>query len=276
MRIVVDCAHGACYRVAPAVLQELGARVFPLGVEPDGRNINLHCGAVAPKDAADAVARHGADLGVALDGDGDRVILIDSDGQVLDGDEVMAILALRLLDQGRLRRRTLVTTVMSNIGLERALRRHGGRLLRTPVGDRYVVEAMRAGGYNLGGEQSGHIVDLDRSTTGDGVLTALRVLEIMVREGKTLAELRAAMTLAPQLLTSVTVRGRAAAQKIGRSVGVDRVVRRVQRSLGRQGRVLVRASGTEPKVRVMIEGPDAARIREYSDDIVRAIERASS
>jgi phosphoglucosamine mutase len=276
LRIVVDCAHGACYRVAPAVLQELGARVFALGVEPDGRNINLHCGAVAPQAAADAVARHGADLGVALDGDGDRVVLIDGSGRVLDGDEVMAILALRMLDGGRLHRRTLVTTVMSNVGLERALREHGGRLLRTPVGDRYVVEAMRAGGYNLGGEQSGHIVDLDRSTTGDGVLTALRVLEIMLSEGRTLCELRAAMTLAPQVLTSVAVRGRRAAHEIGRSPRVARVVRRVRRKLGSSGRVLVRASGTEPKVRVMIEGPDAARIREFADEIVEAIERAST
>ena len=276
MRIVVDCAHGACYRVAPAVLQELGARVFPLGVDPDGRNINLHCGAIAPQAAAEAVARHGADLAVALDGDGDRVILIDGKGQILDGDEVMAILSLRMIETGELRHRTLVTTVMSNIGLERALERRGGRLLRTPVGDRYVVEAMRAGGYNLGGEQSGHIVDLDRSTTGDGVLTTLRILEVMAREGRTLSELRAVMTLSPQVLTSVSVRGRAAADKIGRSSQVRKVVRRVQRALGRDGRVVVRPSGTEPKVRVMIEGPDAARIDGYAREIVQAIERASA
>jgi phosphoglucosamine mutase len=276
LRIVVDCAHGACYRVAPAVFQELGAKVFPLGVDPDGRNINLHCGALAPQAAAEAVARHGADLAVALDGDGDRAVLVDERGKILDGDEVMAILALRMLGEGELARKTLVATVMSNIGLERALERHGGRLLRTQVGDRYVVEAMRKGGYNLGGEQSGHIVDLGRSTTGDGVLTTLRILEIMVREKKTLSALRAAMTLTPQVLVNVPVRARALAEKAGRAAQVGKVVRQVEDALGREGRVLVRASGTEPKVRVMIEGPGAARIRAYAEEIVRAIERATA
>jgi len=274
LRIVVDCAHGACYRVAPAVLQELGAKVVPIGVEPDGRNINLDCGAMAPSLAAEAVVQHGADLAVALDGDGDRAVLVDEKGQVLDGDELMAILALRMLRADELRHRTLVATVMSNIGLERAVERNGGRLLRTPVGDRYVVEAMRDGGFNLGGEQSGHIVDLDRSTTGDGVLTALRVLTIMRRENRPLSELRAAMTRSPQVLLNVPMRGRARASRIGRDAQVVRLVRRIERALGREGRVLVRASGTEPKVRVMVEGPGAALIRAYADEIAQAIERA--
>ncbi|HEX7703803.1 MAG TPA: phosphoglucosamine mutase, partial [Kofleriaceae bacterium] len=205
LRIVVDGAHGAAYRVAPAVFEELGATVIAIHTNPNGKNINARAGALYPEAMCEAVRLHDAHLGVALDGDGDRCVLCDEHGNVIDGDAVMALCATRMLAAGTLAKKTLVTTVMSNIGLERAMKDRGGILVRTQVGDRYVVEEMRRAGYNFGGEQSGHLVFLDHATTGDGIVAALRVLAIMVSEGKPLSELASVMTRMPQVLVNLAV-----------------------------------------------------------------------
>ncbi|MCF6179698.1 MAG: phosphoglucosamine mutase, partial [Geopsychrobacter sp.] len=208
LKIVLDCAHGAAYKVAPAVFEELGAEVISLGIEPDGKNINAGCGSLHPEVMAESVRLHGADLGIALDGDADRVIFVDEHGEEVDGDHIMAICGTRMLAAGTLNKQTLVATVMSNMGLEIALKKAGGAMLRTAVGDRYVVEEMRRGGYNLGGEQSGHMIFLDHNTTGDGVLSALQVLEIVQRSGKRLSELAQVMESLPQVLLNVRVKQR--------------------------------------------------------------------
>ncbi|RMF44625.1 MAG: phosphoglucosamine mutase, partial [Deltaproteobacteria bacterium] len=205
LKIVLDCANGAAYKVAPAVLSELGAELVLLGVSPDGTNINRDCGSLHPEGIAAAVRQHGADLGIALDGDADRVIFVDEKGREIDGDHIMALCASDMLERDALKQRTLVATVMSNMGLELALRQAGGRVVRTAVGDRYVVEEMRRGGYNLGGEQSGHMIFLDHNTTGDGMLSALQVLAIMQRRGRPLSELAAVMEALPQVLVNVRV-----------------------------------------------------------------------
>jgi phosphoglucosamine mutase len=271
VKIVVDCAHGAAYKVAPAVFQELGATVFPLAIKPDGRNINLRAGALHPEHVCAAVKKHHADLGIALDGDADRVIVCDERGEVVDGDSIMAIVATRMLAQKTLRKRSLVATVMSNLGLERCLERHGGHLLRTAVGDRYVVEEMRNGGYNFGGEQSGHLIFLDHMTTGDGVVAALNLLAIMTAEGAKLSTLARIMERYPQVLVNLKVREKLPFEDLPE---VMRLVAKVERALGNDGRVLVRYSGTEAKARVMIEGPEASQIKEYADDIAEAIGKA--
>ncbi|HEY6547600.1 MAG TPA: phosphoglucosamine mutase, partial [Vicinamibacteria bacterium] len=252
VRVVVDAAHGAAYRVAPLVFQELGARVFPIGVKPNGTNINREVGALHPGHAREEVRKRGANIGIALDGDADRVIVIDEKGEVVDGDAVMAMCAQRMMRDKELRQSTVVATVMSNLGLERALAALGARLVRTPVGDRYVVEAMRAGGYNLGGEQSGHLVFLDHASTGDGIIGGLQVLALMMRTGKPLSELaRSAMERVPQVLENLTLPSR---RPLEQMAGLARVQARVEAQLGREGRVLVRWSGTEPKLRIMLEG----------------------
>jgi phosphoglucosamine mutase len=271
IKIVVDCAHGAAYRVAPAVFQELGATVYPLGIKPDGRNINLRAGALHPEHMCAAVKKHKADLGIALDGDADRVIICDENGEVVDGDAIMAMVAARMLVQRTLRKRTVVATVMSNLGLERALEANGGHLLRTAVGDRYVVEEMRRGGYNFGGEQSGHLIFLDHMTTGDGICAALNVLQIMVEEGRPLSDLARLMQRYPQVLVNIVVRER---RPLDGLPDVQRLIAKIERALGKEGRVLVRYSGTEPKARVMIEGPEHRQIKAYADEIARAIGRA--
>jgi len=271
--VVVDCANGAAYHVAPQVFQELGADVSELNVWPDGRNINFNCGALHPEAMAEEVRLSGAKLGIALDGDADRVILADEKGNIVDGDQVMAILGTRMLERDELPRRTVVATVMSNLGLERALAAHGGKLLRTAVGDRYVVEAMREGGLILGGEQSGHIIFLDHATTGDGMVAALMVLAAMVREGKPLSELAAAMTRYPQVLLNFAV---ARKRPFEEMPAVQRLIERVERDLGADGRVVVRYSGTESKARVMIEGTDEAGIRARADEIARTLQEALS
>lgn len=253
LKIAVDCAHGAAYRVAPSILWELGAETVPIGVEPDGHNINDRCGALHPGNVAAAVRQAGAHVGIALDGDADRLILVDELGAVVDGDQTMAICASQLMKQGHLAGNTLVATVMSNLGLEVAMRRRGIELLRTQVGDRYVVEAMREGGYNLGGEQSGHLVFMDHSTTGDGILAALQVLAVMVRTGKKLSELAAVMQRFPQSLVNVMVTTKLPVEQLK---GVSRSMAAAQDALGDEGRILVRYSGTENKARVMVEGPD--------------------
>jgi phosphoglucosamine mutase len=271
VRVVVDAAHGAAYVVAPLVFTELGAKVHAVGVRPNGTNINREAGALHPEHACAEVVRREAQIGIALDGDADRVIVIDEKGRIVDGDAVMAMCATRMKQDGELRRDTVVATVMSNLGLERALGAQGIELVRTPVGDRYVVEEMRKGGYNLGGEQSGHLVFLDHATTGDGLIAALQVLALVVRTGRPLSELsREAMERVPQVLESVTL---AARKPIEDMAALRRLVDEVRAQLGREGRVLVRWSGTEPKLRVMVEGPDAARIGKVARDLVEAARR---
>jgi len=268
VRVVVDAAHGAAYVVAPLVFSELGARVHAIGVRPNGININREVGALHPDHARAEVVRRGAQIGIALDGDADRVIVIDEKGQVVDGDAVMAMCATRMKRDGELRRDTVVATVMSNLGLERALEAQGIALVRTPVGDRYVVEAMRRGGFNLGGEQSGHLVFLDHSSTGDGLIGALQVLALMTRTGQPLSELaQQAMERVPQVLESVTLRARKPLEDMA---SLQRLIAQVKTALGKEGRVLVRWSGTEPKLRVMVEGPNEERIGTIAQDLVAA------
>jgi phosphoglucosamine mutase len=271
LTIVVDSAHGAGYRVAPAVLEELGARVVAINNTPNGKNINDQAGALDPRLMCERVVAEGADLGIALDGDADRVVLCDAAGRVIDGDAVMALCATRMLAQGTLRGNTLVTTVMSNIGLDRAVVAAGGRLVRTQVGDRYVVEEMRKNGYNFGGEQSGHLIFLDHMTTGDGIIAALRVLAVMVREGRPLGDLAAVMTRSPQVLVNVPVARKRPLEELDE---VGAMIAAIEAKLGADGRVLVRYSGTEAKVRVMIEGPDEAAIQADAEELAAALARA--
>jgi phosphoglucosamine mutase len=271
MTIVVDCANGAAYHVAPAVFEELGARVVPLHVEPDGRNINDGCGAMHPAEMAAAVRSHGANLGIALDGDADRVIVADENGQVVDGDAIMAIVARDLLRRGQLRQETVVATVMSNVGLERSMAELGGAVVRTQVGDRYVVEEMRRHGFNFGGEQSGHLVFLDHVTTGDGVCAALNLLAVMKRSGQPLSQLAACFEASPQAQINVAVKEKPPLETLE---GVRTAIAEVEKALGNRGRVLVRFSGTENKARVLVEGPDAALIRSHAERIAEALRRA--
>lgn len=268
LRIVVDAAHGAAYRVAPLVFSELGATVTALGVKPNGVNINRDAGALHPDNARTEVVKRGADIGIALDGDADRLIVIDEKGQIVDGDAVMAMCARRMLDDGELRHKTLVATVMSNLGLERAITARGGRLVRTQVGDRYVVEAMREGGFNLGGEQSGHLIFLDHASTGDGIVAALQVLAIMMRTGKPLSELwQTSMERVPQILENVQLAARKNLEDM-RTLSTEAA--KVKDALGKDGRVIVRWSGTEAKLRIMIEGPNDAKIRAYAKSLADA------
>ncbi|HJL14849.1 MAG TPA: phosphoglucosamine mutase [Sandaracinaceae bacterium LLY-WYZ-13_1] len=265
LRIVVDAAHGAAYRVAPAVFFELGADVFPIGVRPNGQNINKKAGAVHPQACAREVLKRRAHLGIALDGDADRVIVIDESGERVDGDVVMALCATRMLRARQLRKRTLVTTVMSNLGLEHALASVGGKMVRTKVGDRYVVERMRAKGYNFGGEQSGHMIFLDHASTGDGLVAALQLLAIVLREERPLSELATeAMERVPQVLVNAKLTRRRPLEEMPQTM---KAVRRVEKELGRSGRVVIRWSGTEPKLRVMVEGEDEGAIETLAKDI---------
>lgn len=272
LKVVVDCANGAAYKVAPEVLWELGAQVIPVGVAPNGVNINDGVGSTSPRVAAETVVSHGADLGICLDGDADRVILIDETGAVADGDQLMALMAARWAEAGRLRGGTLVATVMSNLGLERFLDGRGLRLERTKVGDRYVVEAMRAGGWNLGGEQSGHVVMTDYATTGDGLLAGLQVLAAMIDTGRPASALLRQFDQVPQLLRNV--RHARGAQPLA-APGVEAAVRGAEARLNGHGRLLIRPSGTEPLIRVMAECEDEALLREVVDGIVDAVERAA-
>ena len=269
--IVLDCAHGATYKVAPHVFAELGARVTCIGCEPDGTNINAGCGALHPEVMAARVQQLGADIGLALDGDGDRLIVCDEHGRIVDGDHIMAICASELLHRRKLKKKTLVATVMSNMGLEQAMTALGGQMVRTQVGDRYVVEAMRARGYNFGGEQSGHLVFLDYNTTGDGTLAALQLLAIMIRKRKPLSELAAIMTTYPQILENVRMAVRIAPEQIP---GFPEALRACEQRLGSRGRILVRPSGTEPVIRVMTEGEDEAEIAAMAHELCDVIRRA--
>jgi phosphoglucosamine mutase len=269
LKIVVDCAHGATYRIAPEIFTELGAEVIAMGVRPNGRNINHKCGATYPETMTTLVKRHGADLGVAFDGDGDRVIMVDHRGQIVDGDHILGICALDMLERERLRRKTVVGTVMSNLGLELALKARGIRLLRAPVGDRYVVEAMLKGGYNLGGEQSGHVVFLNQTTTGDGILTALRLLAVMLRKNQPLAELAGLVQKCPQILINVMVKKKTDLKTVPQA---RQAIHEAEKRLGANGRLLVRYSGTEPKLRIMTEGEDERLIQQVAQDLAQGLE----
>ena len=268
VKVVLDCAHGAGYRVGPDVFDELGADVVAVGVDPDGENINQHCGALDPRGLAERVVAESAAAGIAIDGDGDRVIFADEKGEVVDGDELLAILGLSLHERGELTNGAIVATVMSNLGLEVSLREQGVNLVRVRVGDRYVVEEMRRGGYILGGEQSGHLVCLDQSTTGDGLLTALRVVALMVEQGKPLSELRRAMHRFPQLLVNVQVRER---RELDAVPAVTSAIAKAEAELGDRGRVLVRYSGTEPLLRVMVEGERPQVVERLAHDIAESV-----
>lgn len=269
MKIVIDCANGAGYKCGPLVMSELGADIAVLNTSPNGCNINEKCGSLYPEKLRDAVREHGADIGIALDGDGDRAIFCDETGAEVDGDPVMAFSAIDMNSRGVLNKNTLVTTVMSNMGLELALKKEGIRVIRTRVGDRYVAEEMLRNGYNLGGEQSGHLIFMEYNTTGDGILSALQVLSLMKRSGKPLSELASVMTTLPQILMNVRVKEK---RELDTIPEVRNAVAAATRDLGDSGRVLVRYSGTEPKARVMIEGPDQALINRMAQTIVDAIE----
>ena len=272
IKVVVDCANGAAYKTAPEVLWELGAEVIPIGTAPNGRNINDQCGSTHPQAAAEAVRAHGADVGVCLDGDADRIILIDETGTVADGDQLMALMASRWAAENRLKGGALVATVMSNLGLERFLQDRGLRLERTKVGDRYVVEAMRAGGFNLGGEQSGHIVMTDYATTGDGLMAAMQILCEMQRTGRPASELTRCFAPVPQLLKNV--RFSEGSQPLD-AAPVKAAIAEAEARLTGTGRLLIRKSGTEPLIRVMAECEDDALLVEVVDSIVAEVEAAT-
>ena len=270
MKLVVDCAHGAAYRVAPAVFEELGAEVILTGDRPSGKNINKDCGSLHPEHMAALVLEHHADAGFAFDGDADRVIFSDEKGEILDGDQLMAICANYYAKQNSLSQNTVVATIMSNLGLEVALRRRGCTLVRTPVGDRYVVERMRQNNCNLGGEQSGHLIFLDYSTTGDGILSALQVLAVILSEGRPLSELKKVMEHYPQTLKNVPVSGKKRMEDVPELVALQKSL---EARLGSEGRLVIRPSGTEPVIRVMVEGADHALIDEIAREMVHSIQK---
>jgi phosphoglucosamine mutase len=254
LHVVVDCAHGAAYRLAPEVLRSLGARVDVLFDDPDGTNINEDCGSTHPQALQQAVVEEGADAGLALDGDADRVLAVDHRGELVDGDQIIAICALDLRERGRLKEDTVVVTVMANLGFRQAMEERGVRVVETAVGDRYVLEALEQGGWSLGGEQSGHVIFRDLATTGDGVLTSIQLLDIVARAGRPLAELASVMTRLPQVLRNVRVVQR---EGLDEAHNFWAEVRLAEAQLDGRGRVLVRPSGTEPVVRVMVEAPTA-------------------
>ncbi|RZJ04983.1 MAG: phosphoglucosamine mutase [Brevundimonas sp.] len=270
LRIAVDCANGAGYKVAPTTLYELGAEVFPIGVHPNGLNINADCGSTHPRALAEAVKRHNAHIGIALDGDADRVIICDEKGQIVDGDQIMTMVALDWAKRGLLVGGGVVATVMSNLGMERALNAAGLTLERTQVGDRYVMERMRQGGFNMGGEQSGHIILHDYATTGDGLMSALQVLAVLVESGRSMSDLARQFEPVPQLLENV----RFTSGKPLLDAGVKAAMAHAEARLAGQGRLLVRPSGTEKLIRVMAEGDDAALVKSVVADVVAAVKAA--
>lgn len=271
LKIVIDCAHGAGYVVGPIILWELGAEVIAMGVEPDGTNVNHQCGSTHPQALCDRVVAEGAHLGIALDGDADRLVMCDEKGQLLDGDHLMAMIARRLHATGELKGGAVVATQMSNLGLERFLNALDLTLIRTHIGDRYVTEAMRQGGYNLGGEQSGHIVLSDYATTGDGLVAALQVLAVLLEDGRPLSEASRVFEPVPQLLKNVHYQS---ADPLS-AKEVQRVVAEAQATLGTTGRILIRKSGTEPLIRVMVEGESETQIESLATSICDAIAAAA-
>ncbi|MBL9126677.1 MAG: phosphoglucosamine mutase [Verrucomicrobiales bacterium] len=271
VRVVVDCGHGAAYKSTPTVLRELGAEVFAFGVSPNGTNINLDCGSMHPEMMCQKVWEHSAHIGIAHDGDADRVLLCDERGRMIDGDDIMAVVALDMLRTGTLAEKTLVSTVMSNAGLDVAIQAAGGKMVRTQVGDRYVIDEMLSHGYNFGGEQSGHMIFRDHGTTGDGLVCALQILQIMQTTGKPLSELARCWTRYPQLVTNVKVREKRPFEELD---GVLDMVKKAEAEVGADGgRVLLRYSGTEPKARLLIEGRDATTIEVWSRKIADALRR---
>ena len=268
LRVVVDAGNGATYKSTPCVLRELGAKVTVLNDKPDGTNINKECGSTYPEVACRAMRAHGADIGLSHDGDGDRVQLCDEAGNLVDGDDVLAITALDWLARGALKKNTLVATVMSNLGLDHAIHQAGGEVVRTQVGDRYVIERMLRDDLNVGGEQSGHMIFRDFTTTGDGIVSALQVLRIMMDTGKTLSELRKVCTKFPQVVVNVRVKDKPAWDTLP---DVMQLVKEVEGKLNGRGRVLLRYSGTEPKARLLIEGPDHNQIKSFADEIAGRI-----
>ena len=269
LRIVVDCANGAAYQVAPTALWELGAEVIAIGVEPNGFNINDECGSTHPQKVAAQVREMRADIGISLDGDADRCILVDQDGNVIDGDQVMALIATSWYKKGQLRGGGLVATIMSNLGLERLMASHDLTLERTRVGDRYVVERMRSGGFNVGGEQSGHVVLSDFNTTGDGLIAALQVLAVLVKNGGSVSDICRMFEPVPQVLKNVRYASRSPLEHDA----VKKAITAAEQKLGNSGRLVIRKSGTEPLIRVMAEGDNADLVTSVVDDIIAEVQR---
>ena len=272
MKVAVDCAHGAAYRIAPRILYELGADVIEHAVEPNGLNINEQCGATAPKGLRLKVLETGADIGLALDGDADRLIVVDEQGRVIDGDQIMALIALNMKQTGRLQGEGLVTTVMSNLGLERFLEAEGMKLERTKVGDRFVLERMKALGWNVGGEQSGHMILSDYATTGDGMVAALQVLSVMVRQERKASDVLDMFAPVPQVLKNVRFSGTNPLE----TPAVQEVITAVEADFGSAGRLVIRKSGTEPLIRVMAEGDDAKAVEQAVDRICDAVRKSAA
>lgn len=270
LKIALDCANGAAYKVAPAVFEELGAEVIPLSVRPNGTNINAGCGSLHPDIVSEAVRKHGAHLGIALDGDADRVIFVDEYGNQVDGDRIMAICATDMLKRRKLRKNTLVATVMSNMGLDIAIRKVGGKIVKTAVGDRYVVEEMMRGGYNFGGEQSGHLIFLDYNTTGDGIQSALQVLAVMRRRQRPLSELAGIMEPLPQVLVNVRVKKK---KDITEFPEIATFLAGIEEKMKDEGRVLIRYSGTEPLLRIMLEGRDKGEIETWAGEMADLVSK---
>lgn len=265
IKIVVDCANGAFYKIAPKVFEELGAEVVPVGIYPSGDNINKDCGALCPGHLSKHVLEAGADLGIALDGDGDRVIFSDEKGEILDGDKILAILANDMMKENRLTQRTIVATIMSNMALDEFMEDKGGKVIKVPVGDRYVVDELRKKGLNLGGEQSGHIVMLDYTTTGDGVIAALQLIKAIISANRPLSELKTLLTPYPQLLFSITVSEK---KDFSNNEAINKVINEAEKDLTKhKGRLNIRWSGTEPKLRVMLECKDENVIRYWEGEL---------
>ena len=271
IKIVVDCANGAAYKITPLLLRELGAEVISINDKPDGININVNCGSMHIEGLLQAVKHHKANIGLAHDGDADRTIFCDEKGKIVDGDQVLGMWAVEMNQQGALRKNTVVSTVMSNLGFEEYLRKNGIRLIRTRVGDRYVVREMINGGYNLGGEQSGHIVFLDFNTTGDGPLTAVQVLYLIKKKGVSLSKLASEIKLYPQILMNVEVENK---HDLKSNPEIEKAIKTAEKTLAGKGRILVRSSGTEPKVRVMLEGEELTLITKLGNDISKVIKEA--
>ncbi|MDX2418996.1 MAG: phosphoglucosamine mutase [Xanthomonadales bacterium] len=268
LKIVVDCANGATYRVAPAVFEELGAEVITVGTEPDGLNINDNCGSTYPEFVSQAVLKHGADVGIALDGDGDRVVMVDSRGEIANGDELLYVLAAARQDLGLLQG-GVIGTVMSNFGLELALKKRNIPFLRAPVGDRHVHRALVSNGWTLGGEASGHLLCLDRTSTGDGIVSALQILEVMVSKGMGLAELTADVQKLPQVMINVPING--TVKDLESSQAINDAVRNIENQLGDTGRVILRPSGTEPLIRVTLEGSNESQVKLFAAELAELV-----
>ncbi|MFO7817226.1 MAG: phosphoglucosamine mutase [Thermodesulfobacteriota bacterium] len=273
IKIVLDCANGATYRVAPLIFEELGAKVITTGTDPNGLNINKKCGSLYPNVASRMVVEYGADIGITLDGDGDRLIVIDEKGRILDGDQIMAICAKDMLEKEQLAKNTLAATVMSNMALDVFMREQGGNLLRTPVGDRYVVESMRKNGVVLGGEQSGHLIFLNYSTTGDGILAALQLLKIMLEKERPLSDLATLLTPFPQTMINVHVEQKIPFEEVRE---IQTAIGEAKKKLGKESRVLLRYSGTEAVARVMVEGRDEHQVHEQAEILANAVENGLS